>query len=123
MDLGPVFGIANVVVPSGGPKVIPTPVNFANAASILLDGSQIVTQGKIEYLQGVYIDNSANVDPLSLTMSTTGQKIICPANSQGYFSIMCPNPPQITVATTQQNLTITLMFYNVPIQAAVWKTV
>jgi hypothetical protein len=121
MQLGNTFGIANVVVPPGGPKCVPTFVDFSNAASVLLDGSQIVQQGKIEYLQGVFIDNSSNANTLSLTMSTTGQKIVAPAQSQGYYSIMVPDPPQITAETTQVNgLVIPMFFYNVPIQPAVW---
>jgi hypothetical protein len=114
------FGIANVVVPAGGPKCVPTFVDFSNAASVLLDGQAIVSQGKIEYLQGVFIDNSANVNKLSLTMSTTNQTIIAPAKSQGYYTIMVPDPPQIIAATVQANIIIPLFFYNVPIQPAVW---
>jgi hypothetical protein len=120
MQLGATFGIANVVVPSGGPKCVPTNVDFSNSAVVLLDGQQIVTQGKIEYLQGVFVDNSANVNNLSLTMSTTGQVIIVPKKSQGYFTIMCPDPPQISAATVQANIVIPMFFYNVPIQPAVW---
>lgn len=122
--LGTAFGIANVIVPPGGPKCVPTRCDFSNVASIELDGSQIVQQGKIEYLQGVFIDNSKNLNPLSLTMSTTNQQIICPPKSQGYFSIMVPDPPVITAATTQVNgLVIPMFFYNVPIQSAVWSAV
>ena len=120
MLLGNTFGIANVVVPAGGPKCVPANVDFSNAAQVLLDGTQIVTQGKIEYLQGVFVDNSANVNNLSLSMSTTGQVIIVPAKSQGYFSIMCPDPPQIVASTVQANIVIPMFFYNVPIQPAVW---
>lgn len=121
MQLGATFGIANVVVPAGGPKCIPTYCDFSNVAQILLDGQLIVSQGKIEYLQGVFIDNSANLNNLSITMSTTNQVLICPKKSQGYFSIMVPDPPQMIAATTQTNgLVIPLFFYNVPIQPAVW---
>lgn len=118
------FGIANVIVPAGGPKCVPTSVDFSNNAEVLLDGSQIVQQGKIEYLQGVFIDNSSNNNPLSLTMSTTNQTIICPPKSQGYFAIMVPDPPQIVAKTTIVNgLVIPMFFYNVPIQAAVWSAI
>jgi hypothetical protein len=119
MQLGQTFGIANVVVPAGGPKVIPVSVDFTAVASVLIDGQNIVAQGKIEYLQGVFIDNSANINNLSLTMSTTNQVIICPKKSQGYFSIMVPDPPQI-IAATPIGLVIPMFFYNVPIQPGVW---
>lgn len=119
MMLENAFGVANVVVPAGGPKAVPTNVDFTVNASVLIDGSQIVSQGKIEYFQGVFIDNSANVNPVSLTMSTTQQMIICPAKSQGYFSILVPNPPQIEAATPV-GVIIPMIFFNVPIQPAVW---
>ena len=119
MQLSNSFGIANVVVPSGGPKCVPANVDFTSVASVTLDGQQIVTQGKIEYLQGVFIDNSANPNNLTLTMSTTNQVIICPKQSQGYFSIMVPDPPQI-IAATPIGLVISMFFYNVPIQPCVW---
>lgn len=123
MQLGNTFGIANIVVPAGGPKCVPTNVNFANAAQVQLDGQLIVTQGKIEYLQGVFIDNADNPNKLTLTMSTTNQRIICPPNSQGYFSIMLPDPPQILAETVQANIVIPMFFYNVPIQPAVWSVI
>lgn len=123
MQLGPTFGIANIVVPPGGPKCVPTNVDFSNSAQVVLDGQQIVNQGKIEYIQGVYIDNSSNPNKLSLTMSTTGQVVICPAKSQGYFALMVPDPPQIIAATPlAAGLVIPLFFYNVPIQPMVWST-
>jgi hypothetical protein len=118
--LGQTFGIANMVVPQGGPKCVPLNVDFTAAAIVTLDGSSIVSQGKIEYLQGVFIDNSANVNNLSLTMSTTGQTLICPKKSQGYFSIMVPDPPQIQANANGVGLVIPMFFYNVPIQPAVW---
>lgn len=119
MQLAGTFGIANVVVPAGGPKCVPVMVDFTGVASVLLDGQAIVSQGKIEYLQGVFIDNSSNINNLSLTMSTTNQVIICPKKSQGYFTIMVPDPPQI-VAATPIGVTIPMFFYNVPIQPGVW---
>lgn len=124
MQLGNTFGIANVVVPAGGPKCVPTFVDFTNAAQVTVDGVQLVTQGKIEYLQGVYIDNSTNLNNLSIQMSSTNQIITAKARTQGYYAIMVPDPPQMIVSTNQTNgLIIPLFFYNVPIQPAVWSVV
>ena len=119
MQLPNAFGIANVLVPAGGPKCIPIDVDFTAVASVILDGTTIVAQGKIEYLQGVFIDNSANLNNVSLTMSSTNQVIICPKQSQGYFQIMVPDPPQI-IAATPIGIVIPMFFYNVPIQPNVW---
>ena len=48
MQLGATFGIANVVVPAGGPKCVPTNVDFSNAAQAVLDGQQTVQKGRKE---------------------------------------------------------------------------
>lgn len=115
------FAIANVIVPKGGPKVIPTALDFSNAAEISMDGELIVSQGGIEYIQGVFIDNADNPDKFSLNMEGVNQRIVCPANSQGYFSIMATNPPKMIASTVQTNgRIINVYFYNVPIQSAVW---
>jgi len=121
MQASQTFGIANVVVPAGGPKVVPVTVDFTVNPQVLIDAQNLVSSGKIEYLQGVYIDNSGNVNAVSLTMSTTNQIITCPARSQGYFAIMVPDPPQM-YANTPIGVVIPMFFYNVPIQPAVWKT-
>jgi hypothetical protein len=81
--------------------------------------SKLLHKEKLNILQGVFIDNSANLNNLSLTMSSTNQVLICPKKSQGYFSIMVPDPPQITAATPI-GIIIPMFFYNIPIQPAVW---
>lgn len=124
MQLGTSFGIANVVVPKGGPKTSPLTLDFSNTATIDVDGELVVSSGKIEYLQGVYIDNADNPTAFTLLIGTTNQRVVCPPNSQGYFAIMAPSPPKMTASTTQAaNRFVPLFFYNVPIQSAVWKCI
>jgi hypothetical protein len=123
MNIGPFFGVANIVVPKEGPKVGLCTADFSNAAQVEIDGQLAVDSGKISYIQGVYIDNSKNANPITLTMSTTNQIISCPAGYQGYFTILCPNDPTILAQTTQANVQIPLIFYNMPVQPAVWKAI
>lgn len=121
VSLGNRFGISNVIIPKGGPATIPALLDFTNTGEILIDGEIVISTGKIEYLQGVFIDNADNPDALSMTLDTTGQRVICPANSQGYFSILATNPPRITAETPQGGTKkIRVLFYNVPIQSGVW---
>lgn len=117
------FGMNNVLIPKGGPACVAAKLNFTNTPEIIIDGEQIVSRGQIEYLQGVFIDNADNANALTLTMGTTGQRIVCPPNSQGYFAILMPNPPKIKAETTQGGSQIfNVHFYNVPIQSLVWAT-
>jgi hypothetical protein len=116
------FGINNVIVPKGGPRAVIATCDFGTAGQTEIDGEAIVDRGGIEFIQGVFIDNSTNANKLTLTMGTTGQIVVCPPQAQGYFAIMLPNPPKMVATTIQvSNLKIPLIFYNVPIQSAVWK--
>lgn len=121
-SLGVSFGVSNVAIPKGGPKTVPCRVDFSASPIVEIDGEQVVARGQIEYLQGVYVDNSQYDDPFEMTMGTTGQRIICPPRSQGYFNLLVPNPPRISTKSAQvANRVINLFFYNVPIQSGVWK--
>lgn len=118
------FGVSNVIVPVGGPKTAPAVLDFTNTNTVNIDASQIVTSGKITYIQGVYIDNADNAGTLAMTMSLTGQRIVAPPNSCGFYNILVPNPAKIEAVSAQAaNKRIRVYFYNVPIQAIVWKTV
>lgn len=117
------FGVNNVLIPKEGPVVVPGTLNFENTAEIEISGEMVITQGKISFIQGVFIDNADNTDKLTLTIGNTNQRIVCPANSQGYFPLLTPNPPIIVARTTQGGgQIIPLFFYNVPIQSIVWTT-
>lgn len=123
ISLAGTFGANNAIIPRNGPKVVRADLDFSNVAEILIDGQQIVSQGQIEFLQGMFVDNATNAVPITFVMSATNQRIVVPANSQGYYSILVPNDPKI-IATMEQtnNRKVAVFFYNVPIQSNVWLT-
>jgi len=116
------FSVANMIVPSEGPKVVPVIFDFTGIDSIEVDGSQMVQQGQMKYVQTVYIDNSDNGDPVSIISDVTDQRITCPANSQGNFNLFMPNNPRFTVETTGAVI-LTIFFCNFPLIPAVWSAV
>jgi hypothetical protein len=117
------YQIANVVIPRGGPKAVPLNMDFSSATEQDVDLSQLVEQARIEYVQTVFIDNADNAAAVTLKTTLTNQRIICPAHSQGYFSILQPNNPVMNFSTTPAaNLIVGVQFLNVPVQPAVWKT-
>lgn len=115
------YPIANVIVPTGGPKCVPTPLDFSATGQIDIDGQGIIDTHGIEYIQGVYIDNFDNADTLTLTVNGTGHRIIAKAGSQGFYNLLVQNPPKFTAKSAQLlNKLITVTFYNVPIMPCVW---
>jgi hypothetical protein len=120
---GPPYGIANIIIPRGGPKVVPLSLNFTDYADAEIDGEELIARGKIEFIQGIYIDNADNPNPVSITCGLTGQRTKVKGHTQGYYSVFMPNPPRFVVASTQAaGAKTNLFFYNVPIQSANWAT-
>lgn len=115
------------LAPRKGPKALRFDCDLSIYNSTLANGAQIIdledpiSKDKIEFVQSVYIDNSLNAAPLILTCGITNQSIQCPANAQGYFSVLAPNPAKFTAASTTTNLVIPIFFLNFPVAALVWK--
>lgn len=117
------YGIANIIVPKGGPKAVPATLDFSNTGEILISGQQLIDQNKIEYIQGVFIDNKDNDVALEIEVDGIGQIIKAKGRTQGYYAIMTTNPPKMTARMTQAaNRKCKVIFYNVPIQSHVWAT-
>lgn len=117
------FGIANVVIPRGGPKCVPWNMDFSGVGQHVVDLSLLVQQTRIEYVQCIYVDNADNANPLTIKMDLTNQRIVIPAHTQGYYPILQPNNPVITFSTTVAAVVVNVQFLNVPVQPANWKTV
>lgn len=118
------YPIANVIVPSGGPKTVPCSADFSNAAIFDIDGQAMIDAHAMEYIQGVYIDNASNAVAVTLTCNGTNQRIVCGPNMQGFFPLLVQSPPKFTIAATQAaGRIVNLQFYNVPIMSCNWKSV
>jgi hypothetical protein len=122
VNLGPTKGIANVVIPEQGPRVLACQLNFADTPTIEVFSLLSTFMGNIEYVQGAYIDNSDNPNQLHLLISSTQQRITIPGRAQGYVSILFTQVPDLTVETVQADVNVYFHFYNVPIQGSIWLT-
>jgi hypothetical protein len=114
--------VYNGAVPQEGPKVIPYPLVFLSNSSQEIDLTNYHQLGKFSGIQTVFIDNSANAVPFQLVMYATNEKIICPANSQGYFPILLTSTLRLTASMTVAG-NINLFILNFAIAAAVWSSV
>lgn len=107
--------------PAEGPMVVPVPIDFTAQTSYILDITYIQQQARISMLQTLYIDNSANTQPLYLILSTTNQTVKIPANSEAYMPLVFSNKLAVTLATTGA-LVVYVAALNVAMNAAVWST-
>jgi hypothetical protein len=79
-------------LPQGGPKCLPIRLDFATNAEWVLDYSNQTNLGYLDMCQCLWVDNYGNDSILTITIPNSQQTIRVPAQTQGYFPCLCPNP-------------------------------
>lgn len=118
------FGVNNVILPPEGPRVMPFIFDFQVSNNYTQDLLIPIQNNIIKHIQTLYIDNSANPVALNCLIGLNGQRIICPARSQGYFSILFNDQDSVCNFTTTQagGVVVSVFFINVPIMPSIWRT-
>jgi len=122
MTTRPSFGVFNGLTPRDGiPKSMPVQLDFSTLAVQIVDLLLEETLGGIEFVQGIYVDNSANTNALTLVFGITNQRIVIPALSQGMWPVIAPEKTYFTCATTATpGLIVMLQLLNVPTAYTMW---
>lgn len=118
------FAVYNGFNPKEKPKALAVNLDFTAAAVIPIDLTIAEQEGRFRFVQAVYIDNSLNPSPLSLTVGLTQQTVTMPPYSQGYLPILCPNPAKLVASlpiVAAGNVATIIQFLNFPVPAAIWK--
>lgn len=115
--------------PPEGAADVPVPMLFnaaANAAtgsgpSFIADLVLMQQQHKFSFAQALFVDNSRNLSPLSITANGTIQLIKVPAGWQGYVNCLVPNPAKITFDSAPAIDTRVFVFLlNFPVNTFLW---
>jgi hypothetical protein len=113
------IAIGNAVNPKEGPKAIPYNLDFSVQTAYSINILYLYQQNIISVIQVIYVDNSQNVDAVTILVSQTSQRIIVPAGDEGYFPILCPTNGVITVSSGG-GVQVPLFLINVPMQCLTW---
>lgn len=92
--------VYNTALPCKGLKTIPILIDFSLGTTFTLDLSLIQSQAFMDWVQTIYVENSANTSGITITMEASKQVIKFPASSEGYLPILQPNPAKITLTCT-----------------------
>lgn len=115
------FGTHNMVLPPEGPKVYPLTLDFRLTNTQTLDFVAIIMQKQITFLQGVFVDNSLNMNPLFIETDQVGQRVQIPAQSQAYMPLMITDSAVIDFTTVQAgNLLVPVIMTNCPVMPYIW---
>lgn len=118
----PARPIKNALIPPEGPKSVNIVIPFASGVNTqyLVDFTLFNQRSFITTVQAIYVDNSQNTsDSLSLTVETTGQRLVWPAGFQGYLPILAPETPKFLFESNGSS-DVQVAFVNVPVPAQIW---
>jgi len=106
--------------PRKGSKSMYQLLDFSVSSPIGIDLSYEEQSVRLEFVQSIYIDNSANPASISATMLTTSQVITCPSYSQGYFPVLSSlDNTKISFSTTDTPR-VPVEFLNFPVPLMIW---
>ncbi len=74
--------------PRKGSRAMKQLLDFALENPININLTYEDQSSRLEYVQAIYVDNSANIAPLNITMRSTEQVIIIPPLSQAYIPVL-----------------------------------
>lgn len=121
MSVRPAFKTSGGITPIQGNRELPTVLLLAAAQTFGDDLSAEMTQGDMDLIQSVYIDNSLNASNVSIQFTGgTAQKITCPSNAQGYFPVV-PMGRVVFVAASAGGVNVPVIWSNTERNANVWK--
>jgi hypothetical protein len=106
-------------IPCEGPKVLSQSVDFSVSSAVDFDMVSIKQTGRLSGIQAIFIDNSNNNQPVSITTTIINQVLQIAAGYQGYFPILVSDQVKMTVASTGNGV-VPILFLNFPIAASIW---
>jgi hypothetical protein len=87
--------------PIEGSRCVTVQYNWSQQISYTEDlSTALESHGIVTSIQSVYIDNSQNLQSVVITVQTTGQVIICPAQSQGIFPLLFSGAAGFTIQSS-----------------------
>jgi hypothetical protein len=112
----------NQEIPDEGGKSLAVFLDFSAQDTFGLDVSLLMQRGIISMLQTLFVDMSNTDQPLQIFFEGSRQTITCKGRTQGYYSVLAPNPVKMTLRCPGGPLGLQLYLINVPIPGVVWPT-
>src|SRR5271155_2273724 len=114
--------IKNNYIPTEGPKAVPFLLDFTGlVGQYSLDLELFQSKSFLSMVQTLYLDLNGSPNNLLVQIgSGSGQNILAKPNTQGYYPVLCPNPPTYTFTSTPGGIIIPVFLINVPIAGVVW---
>lgn len=108
--------------PDEKPKAVPLLLDFSGSeSSYTLDADQFQSLNFLKYIQTLFIDLSKSANNLNVFVNNGRQTITALAGSQGYYTILVPNPISLVFSSAANGVVIPVQLINVAIPPFVWQ--
>lgn len=74
----------------------------------------------LSYIQTVFIDNSSNINSVTLVISGAQQDVTCLPRTQGFFPLLCPTDVLDVTCTSAGTVSIPCQFLNIQVPPLVY---
>lgn len=116
-------------VAPGGERAISLALDFSTNTSFSLITQQSGGLTNFGLIQGIYFDATALIEnapqgvvpSVTIQFPVTGQKLMLRSGTQGYLSVLCPNPAQINFIGNNTLGVLALQFLNYPVRGVIWQ--
>lgn len=96
--------------PCEGRRALLVQLNFTNDGTLTLDLTNLQQQGVVSQIKAMYIDQAGAPNSLKVSFDNSQQTIVAKANTQGFYSVLSPNPTKITFGGAQGTPTLINVF-------------
>lgn len=86
------LAISDTKFPCEGPKGAPVVLEFSSAETKSISLFDLTYQNKVTFFVTLFVDNSENDQRLIIIVESTNQRIVVPANANGYVQVLGQNP-------------------------------
>jgi hypothetical protein len=116
------YQTANLAQPEAGSMAISETLDFTAGTLLAIDLTQEYLQGKMDFIQSVFIDNADNSSVTDLIFSggPIAQRIRAQANSQGWYPVSWPHGAARLTASTQGGVKVNVIFANFAMPYLAW---
>lgn len=108
------FQVVNGHSPAHGSRALFAPFDFAGVTSIGFNFYQELTDGNMDFVQSMFIDNSLNTAEFQIIFDGTRHKIVAQPYSQGIYPVICAQGKLTGVASSGGGVRVPVYFHNVP---------
>lgn len=113
--------VTNQLLPQGNVALtLPYVAKVATGGPDQLDLTFFLSNNSMDQIQSVFVDNWDGSETFFITLQGSGQRIACPAGSQGWFPCMVTFPNSGNITFTGANHLTPVFFLNVPMPEGVW---